>query len=139
MKIGVVGEIHPRVLANFDISEKAFMFELDVDKLFTIAGKQPVYKAVPRYPSLARDIALLVDAEVTYDKIVTALKKFNIISEVRLFDLYEGKQVPEGKKSMAFRLIYQAGDRTLKDEEVDGIQKQILAFLSKEFGATLRS
>ena len=88
---------------------------------------------------MTRDIALLVDAEVTYDKIQAAVKKFGIVTEFKLFDLYEGKQVPAGKKSMAFRLTYQAADRTLKDDEVDGIQKQILALLSKDFGAALRS
>jgi phenylalanyl-tRNA synthetase beta chain len=138
-KIGVVGEIHPRVLANFDIAEKAFIFELDVDKLFAIASKPLVYKTASKYPSVTRDIALLVGADVTYDKIQAVLKKFSIVSEVKLFDLYEGKQVPAGKKSMAFRLTYQMADRTLKDEEVDGIQKQILGLLSKEFGAELRS
>jgi len=138
-KIGVVGEIHPRVLANFDIAEKTFLFELDVDKLFAIASKPLVYRAASKYPSVTRDIALLVDAEVTYDKMLAVLKKFSIIIEVKLFDLYEGKQVPAGKKSMAFRLTYQAADRTLKDEEVDGVQKQVLNLLSKEFGASLRS
>jgi phenylalanyl-tRNA synthetase beta chain len=138
-RLGVVGEIHPRVLANFDIAEKAFLFELDVDKLFTIASKPLVYKAASKYPSVTRDIALLVDAEVTYDKMLAVLKKFSIVSEVKLFDLYEGKQVPAGKKSMAFRLTYQVADRTLKDEEVDGVQKQILGMFSKEFGAQLRS
>ena len=138
-KIGVVGEVHPRVLANFDIAEKAFLFELDVDKLFATADKRLVYKAIPKYPSVTRDIALLIDAEITYDKIMTVLKKFSIVSEAKLFDLYEGEQVPAGKKSMAFRLTFQAMDRTLKDDEVDNIQKQILNLLSKEFGAILRS
>ena len=138
-RIGVIGEVHPRVLANFDINEKVFVFELDVDRLFTVASKPLVYKAASKYPSVTRDIALLVDAEVTYDKIQAAVKKFGIVTEFKLFDLYEGKQVPAGKKSMAFRLTYQAADRTLKDDEVDGIQKQILALLSKDFGAALRS
>ena len=138
-KFGVIGEVHPKVLANFDIEEKAFMLELEVDKLFAMAGKQSIYKAVPRYPSVTRDIALLVDAEVTYDKIMGIIKKFSMISEAKLFDLYEGEQIPKGKKSMAFRITYQAADRTLKDEEVDDIQQQILAVLAREFGATLRA
>ncbi len=138
-RIGVIGEVHPQVLANFDIAEKAYLFELDVERLFSVASKPLVYKAASKYPSVTRDIALLVDADVTYDNIQTALKKFSIVTEFRLFDLYKGKQVPAGKKSMGFRLTYQAADRTLKDDEVDGIQKQILALLSKEFGVTLRS
>lgn len=138
-RIGIVGEVHPRVLANFDISEKVFLFELDVDRLFAVAARPLVYKPASRYPSVTRDIALLVDADVTYDKIQAVIRKFSIVSGVKLFDLYIGKQVPEGKKSIAFRLTYQVADRTLKDEEVDGIQTQILGMLAKEFGASLRS
>ena len=82
---------------------------------------------------------MLVDAAVTYQKIVDIVKAFSLVSDMQLFDLYEGKQVPEGKKSMAFRLTYQAGDHTLKDEEVDKVQQRILERLSKELGATLRS
>ena len=138
-KIGVIGEVHPVVLKNFDVSDSAFLFELDVDKLVTLASKPLVFKAVSKYPSITRDIAMLVDAAVTYQKIVDIVKAFSLVSDMQLFDLYEGKQVPEGKKSMAFRLTYQAADHTLKDEEVDKVQQRILERLSKELGATLRS
>ncbi len=138
-KIGVIGEVHPVVLKNFDISDPAFLFELDVDKLVTLASKPLVFKAVSKYPSITRDIAMLVDAPVTYQKIVDIVKAFSLVSDMQLFDLYEGKQVPEGKKSMAFRLTYQAADHTLKDEEVDKVQQRILERLSTELGATLRS
>ncbi|MGA2367964.1 MAG: phenylalanine--tRNA ligase subunit beta, partial [Dehalococcoidia bacterium] len=79
------------------------------------------------------------DSDVTYDKIVDIIRGFNLVSEVSLFDLYAGEQIPSGKKSMAFRLIYLAADHTLKDEEVDAIQKHILKKLSGELGANLRS
>jgi phenylalanyl-tRNA synthetase beta chain len=138
-KIGVIGEVHPVVLKNFDISDSAFLFELDVDKLVTLASKPLVYKTVSKYPSITRDIAMLVDAAVTYQKIVDIVKAFSLVSDMQLFDLYEGKQVPEGKKSMAFRLTYQAADHTLKDEEVDKVQQRILERLSKELGSVLRS
>lgn len=138
-KIGVIGEVHPAVLRNFDITDPAFLFELDVDKLVTLASKPLVYKAVSRYPAITRDIAMLVDASVSYQKIVDIVKAFGLVSDMQLFDLYEGKQVPEGKKSLAFRLTYQVADHTLKDEEVDKVQKRILERLSKELDATLRS
>jgi phenylalanyl-tRNA synthetase beta chain len=138
-KIGVIGEVHPAVLKNFDISDAAFLFELDVDRLVTLASKPLVYKAVSRYPSITRDIAMLVDAAVAYEKIVDIVKGFSLVSDMQLFDLYEGKQVPEGKKSMAIRLTYQSAGQTLKDEEVDKVQKRILERLSKELGAALRS
>ena len=139
MKIGVIGEVHPAVLMCFDIAEPAFLFELDVDKLLVLASKPLVYKAVTKYPGTTRDIAVLLDAGVTYQKVVDIIKGFSLVSDNQLFDLYVGEQIPEGKKSIAFRLIYQAADRTLTDEEVDKVQKRILERLSKELGATLRS
>jgi len=138
-KLGVIGEVHPVVLKNFDISEPAILFELDVDMLLTLASKPLVYKAVSKYPAITRDIALLLDAAVAYQKIVDIVKAFSLVSEMQLFDLYEGKQVPAGKKSLAFRLTYQSAGQTLKDEEVDKVQQRILERLSKELGATLRS
>jgi phenylalanyl-tRNA synthetase beta chain len=138
-KIGVIGEVHPVVLKNFDISDPAFLFEIDVDKLVTLASKPLVYKAVSKYPSITRDTAMLMDATVTWQRVIDIVKSFNLVSGTQLFDLYEGKQVPEGKKSMAFRLTYQSPDHTLKDEEVDKVQKRILERLSKELGAVLRS
>ncbi len=138
VKIGVIGEVHPAVLRQFDISETAFLFELDVDRLLKISSKPLVYKAVSRYPGTTRDIAVLLDADVEYRKIVEIVKSFNLVSDLQLFDLYVGEQVPPGKKSVAFRLTYQAVDRTLKDEEVDKVQKRILERLSKELGAVLR-
>jgi len=139
VKIGVIGEVHPAVLTRFDIAEPAFLFELDVDKLLTLSSKPLVYKAASKYPGIMRDIAILLDAGIDYQKIVDIVKGFGLVSDMQLFDLYMGEQVPEGKKSIAFRLTYQAADRTLKDEEVDKVQKRILAQLSKELGATLRS
>jgi len=139
IKIGVIGEVHPAVLKQFDIAEPAFLFELDMDRLLKLSSEPLVYKVVSKYPGTTRDIAVLLDAGVDYQKIVEIVKSFSLVSELQLFDLYVGEQVPDGKKSIAFRVIYQAADRTLKDEEVDKVQKRILERLSKELGATLRS
>ena len=82
---------------------------------------------------------MLVDNSISYQQVVDIVKSFSLVSDIQLFDLYVGEQVPADKKSLAFRLTYQAGDRTLKDEEADKVQKRILERLSKELGATLRS
>lgn len=139
VKLGVIGEVHPKVRGNFDLTDAAYIFELDVDKLLPLATKKLVYQAASRYPGITRDIALIVDSDVTYDKIINIVKAFGLVSEVKLFDLYAGEQIPAGKKSMAFRLTYLASDHTLKDEEVDAVQKHILKKLSADLGANLRS
>jgi phenylalanyl-tRNA synthetase beta chain len=138
IKIGVIGEVHPAVLRQFDVSDTAFLFELDMDKLIKLSSRPLVYKAVSKYPGTTRDMAVLLDASVEYQKIIEIIRSFNLVSDLQLFDLYVGEQVPAGKKSVAFRLTYQAADRTLKDEEVDEVQQRILERLSKELGAILR-
>ncbi len=139
VKIGMIGEVHPAVLTRFDIAEPVFLFELYMDKLLALASKPLVYKAISKYPGITRDLAMLLDTCVTYQKVSDIVKEFSLVSAMQLFDLYVGEQVPEGKKSIAFRLTYQASDRTLKDDEVDKVQKRILERLSKELGAILRS
>ncbi|MCX6004192.1 MAG: phenylalanine--tRNA ligase subunit beta [Chloroflexi bacterium] len=139
-KLGVVGEVHPRVRANFDIQDPVFLFEIDLDKLKALSGKQQfIYQAASKFPSTGRDIALLIDEQVTYDRIAGVISSFPLVVDVKLFDLYSGEQIPAGKKSLAFRITYQAPDHTLTDEEVETIQKKIIEKLATEFDAGLRS
>ncbi|MBM3173023.1 MAG: phenylalanine--tRNA ligase subunit beta, partial [Chloroflexi bacterium] len=138
-KLGVVGELHPRICQNFDLSDTAFLFEIDVDKLLSLTGKPMKYKSAPRYPSTTRDIALLVDEPMTYQQIYSAIEGFSLVSQVMPVDLYTGEQVPSGKKSIAVRIVYQSSTHTLTDEEVDKVQQQILDRLAHNLGASLRA
>jgi phenylalanyl-tRNA synthetase beta chain len=138
-KIGTIGEVHPAVIQHFDIGEPVFLFELDLDKLFALSVKQVVYMAASKYPGTTRDLALVLDADVAYETVARLIKSYNLVSDVMLFDVYAGDRIPQGKKSMAFRLVFQADDHTLKDEEVENVQKRILEKLNKELGAVLRS
>ncbi len=138
MVIGVVGELHPKVSQAFELSRPAYLIELDLEKLpaTSVARK---YQPIPRYPSMTRDIALVVDERVNYRQIYTIIRDFPLVNSVTLFDLYVGEQVPVGKKSLAFRVVYQSDTHTLTDAEVDKVQQQILDRLAKELGATLRA
>ena len=139
-KIGVVGEVHPKVVEAFELSTVTYLIELELDKLLSLAsGRKMQFRPLPRYPSATRDIALVVDARVTYQEIVSIIRQFPLVSSVSLFDVYVGEQIPKGKKSLAFRLIYQSPSHTLTDREVDQVQQAILARLSQELGATLRT
>jgi phenylalanyl-tRNA synthetase beta chain len=97
-----------------------------------------VYQPIPRFPSTVRDLALAVDANVSNQKILDIIKNFSLVTNVVLFDVYAGKQVAAGKKSLAYSLEYQSPTHTLTDEEVNRVQEQILARLTKDLGATLR-
>ena len=104
----------------------------------TITNVYKMYEPIPRFPSSTRDLALVVDTSVTHQRILDIIGKFSLVSEVKLFDVYSGKQLPEGKKSLAYRLVYQSPDKTLTDETVNRVQEQILKRLTGELGATLR-
>ena len=137
--VGVIGELHPDIAAEFDISsEPVCLFEIEVDKLLPAVERLRTFQSIPRYPSTDRDIALIVDADLPAQKLQDIIHSFPQVIESTIFDVYQGKQVPEGKKSLAFALRYQSMERTLTDEEVDKIQGKMLARLQKESGAVLR-
>ncbi len=137
-RFGVVGEVHPKVLAAFDISENVYLFEISVTALlpFTIGHK--MFQPIPRFPTTVRDIALVVGTGITHQQVEAIIKSFPLVSQVTIFDVYIGGQVPPGKKSLAYRVVYQSPTHTLTDEEVNKVQQQILDKLSRELGATLR-
>jgi phenylalanyl-tRNA synthetase beta chain len=137
--IGVIGEVHPRVRAAFDISEKVYMFELNVSTLMPYALQSSEYNAIARFPSVIRDIALVLDSGVTHKQVVDIIGRFSLVNEITLFDVYSGKQVEAGKKSLAYRLIFQSAKHTLTDVEVDKVLQQILKKLEGALGATLRA
>jgi len=138
-RLGVVGEAHPKVLEAFDLSENACLFEINVTALspFTVGHK--MFQTIPRFPVTVRDMALVVDTEITHQQLQDIIKSFPLVSRVTIFDVYSGEQVPPGKKSLAYRVIYQSPTHTLAEKEVNKVQQQILEKLTREFGATLRT
>jgi phenylalanyl-tRNA synthetase beta chain len=138
-KVGTVGELHPRVAENFDISTRPVcLFQIDLEKLLPATTTLPVYHPIPRFPTSLRDIALVVDISTPAKDIVDIIQGFPLVAEANIFDVYVGEQVPRGKKSLAFRITYRSPERTLTDEEVNQVQQQILDRLAKDLGATLR-
>ncbi len=137
--LGIIGELHPRVLEAFEITESASLFEINLSQLLPFTLGHRSFQPVPRFPAVERDFALVVDDTVPHNRVQEIIKGFSLVDQVTLFDIYSGKQVPPGKKSLAYRLIFQSPDHTLTDAEVDRVQQQILDRLSQELGATLRS
>jgi phenylalanyl-tRNA synthetase beta chain len=137
-KVGIVGDVHSRVEQAFELSGTACLIEIDLDKLLTNITGIKEYQSIPRFPSVIRDIALVVDEQVSYRTMENIIRSFPLVRRVILFDLYRGKQIPKGKKSFAIRIIYQSPKHTLTDEEVDQTQEQMLAKLHQQLGGTLR-
>jgi phenylalanyl-tRNA synthetase beta chain len=127
------------VAQAFELSGVACLIEIDLEKVLTKITGIKEYQAIPRFPSVTRDIALVVDEQVIYQKVEEIIQGFPLATKVTLFDLYRGEQIPAGKKSFAIRIVYQSPSHTLTDEEVDQTQEQMLAKLHQELGTTLRS
>ncbi len=138
--IGVVGQIHPAVAANYGVDGELYCAELSVEALLAGRGADPEYAPLPKYPPITRDIAVVCGEEVTVGALESAIRKGarGLLKQVSLFDIYRGKSVGEGKKSVAFNLVLRADDRSLTGEEADEDVKSILETLEKDCGAVLR-
>lgn len=139
VELGIMGEIHPEVAETYGIGTKVYCCELIFDVISEKANIETVFKPLPKYPSTSRDIALMVKEEVQVGDLEAVIRKNGgeILEDVKLFDVYRGKQVEDGFKSVAFNITYRAHDRTLKDEDVAFVHEKVLKSL-EEIGASLR-
>ncbi len=137
--LGMMGEVHPGVLENFNLKQSAYIFELDMDKLQTLLPDIVQFNPVPIYPSVPRDITIIIDKNIESRTILknveTAGEEW--IEKLYIFDIYDGDPIPSGKRSISFRIIYRSTERTLEDEEVNRVHKIITTRLLKKFKADL--
>lgn len=138
--IGSFGEVHPVAQENFELDLPTYVLEMEVLPLVEYATAIPKYHHLPKYPAMSRDIAVVVPVEVSNAELEKVICQHagELLKGVRVFDIYTGKQVAEGCKSMAFNLTYQAADRTLTDAEVDASMKKVIAEVSEAYKAKLR-
>ncbi len=138
--VGVMGQVHPLVAKNYGIDADIYCAEINFTKLMDYRLPDPTYTPLPKYPAVTRDLALICDEAVTVaqaeDVITAAAGK--LLQDVKLFDIYRGVGVPEGKKSMAFSLELRADDRTLTDTDSEAVVAKVLADLKEQLNATLR-
>ncbi len=138
--VGVIGQVHPLVAKNYGIDVDVYCAEISFTKLLTVQLPDATYTPLPKYPSVSRDLSLICDEEITVaqieDTITAAAGK--LLRGVKLFDIYRGVGVPEGKKSMAFSLELRADDRTLTDTDSESVVSKVLAALKEKLNATLR-
>ncbi len=137
--IGWIGELHPQWLQKYDLSQGVVCFEVEVAALLEAPLPQP---GVPsKFPPVTRDIALLVNTDITVQALLDAIvgETPAIVRDVRLFDLYQGPNLPQGTKSLAFRVVMQDTERTLTDAEADAARDALVALWGRRFAATLRA
>ncbi len=141
-EVGFLGQIHPNVIREFEINKKALVMELDLTVLDMLRASSAVkFAPLPKFPTVQRDLALVAPVEITTRSIMERIKGIGgeLVERVELFDVYQGEQVPQGMRSLAFSLSYRSREKTLNDNEVNQIQEQLLAKLRSEYGATIRS
>ena len=143
-QIGVMGELHPAVVRNFELrverDQPVLAADIDLEALLPLVPDYYPYTAVPSYPPVREDLALVVDATVPASTVAAALRAAggDLLREVVLFDVYEGSRLPPGRKSLAYHLTFQAADRTLTDKDVSKQRARILRQLEQQIGARLR-
>jgi len=140
--LGIVGQIHPRLVKAEDLPEATFAFELDLGLLLhQVLDQRIQYQSFSSYPAVDRDIALFCGRETPVATLMAQIQTTagSLLDSVMLFDEYVGANVPEGMRSLAFRLVYRATDRTLTDGEVNAVQEQVRGMLTHQFQAQLRS
>ena len=138
--LGIIGEIHPAVSRKYGIETPVYIGELDFENVFLNIKSNVKFKELPKYPAVTRDIAMLVDKTVPVSDIEEIVKKASgkTLESITLFDVYEGAQIPEGKKSVAYSAVYRAADRSLTGDEVQKVFDKVIKNLENQLGAQLR-
>nr|WP_294570522.1 phenylalanine--tRNA ligase subunit beta [uncultured Romboutsia sp.] len=139
--IGTFGELHPDVIENYNLGQRVYVAEIDIDTVFENITLTKSYNPLPKYPSTSRDIALIVKDEVFVKQIEDIIKSNgeDLVESYKLFDVYKGAQIEKGHKSIAYSITYRSKDKTLTDEDVAKVHEKILSELSEKLNANLRS
>jgi phenylalanyl-tRNA synthetase beta chain len=137
--VAYLGEVHPQVLKNFGIGQRAYVAVIDLAELIAMPKEDVKYTGIPKFPAMVRDISLTMKKELLAGQIEAVIRKKGgaLVESYELFDVYEGEQIMEGHKSLAYKITFRAKDRTLTDEEVANAMNKIVATL-EEMGAALR-
>lgn len=139
-RVGELGRIHPEVAEGFDLKRTVYAFRLDFERLFALRGPSPFFTSLPKFPAVSRDMALVAAETLPVEEpldFILGLKE-PLLEQVQIFDVFRSKQLGAGKKSVGYRLTYRASDRSLTDEEVNGIHEKLVKKMVEKFGVSLR-
>ena len=136
----MIGQVHPLVAKNYGIDSEVYCAELNFSKMLGLRLPDPTFTALPKYPAVSRDLALICSEDITVAQVeeVISASAGKLLRKIQLFDIYRGVGVPEGKKSMAFSLQLRADDRTLTDSDSEAVVNNVLAAVKEQLNATLR-
>ena len=138
VKIGYFGQLHPNICSNFEFIKNVYVYDLNIE---SFAGKKEIkYREISKFPSIRRDISIVVDDAVRFEEISESIKKdaSDLLVNLELFDIYRGEGIEKGQKSLALGLTFQSIRSTLKDEEVENNMHMVIRGLSDRLSAKLR-
>jgi len=137
--VGLVGEIDPQVRDTFDLKQPAYILELDLDQIYSIIPQTKSSKPIPKFPAIYRDITIIVDRNIETQTVLETVGKIRepLVESLHLFDVFEGKPIAAGNKSVSFRITYRSSEKTLEDDDVNDLHKSITEHLLEAFDATL--
>lgn len=137
--IGIIGEIHPKVLNAYGLKQTAYVFEIDLGRIIDHVADAIYAQSLPKFPATSRDATLIVDHDMEADLILSVVRQLDqpLVEDVQLFDVFQGNPVPEHHKSVSFRIIYRSDEKTLEDETINQIHKKITDSLVDRFKADL--
>jgi phenylalanyl-tRNA synthetase beta chain len=140
VQVGYIGQVHPLVAKNYKIDADVYCAEINTELLFANMLPEATYVPLPRYPSVTRDLSMVCAEEITVAQAEAVISEAagKLLRNVRLFDIYRGVGVPEGKKSLAFSLELRADDRTLTDADSEGVVTKVLTALQEKLDVVLR-
>jgi len=140
LPVGVAGKVKNSVLRDYDVDRDVYLLDLDLEYLLTLSRPTPIFREIPTFPPSLRDLAVVVKSEVLAEKVLETAQKAGgkLLKSVEIFDIYTGKPIPEGHKSMALGLTFQSAERTLTDKDTQKSWDKILKALGREHGAELR-
>ncbi|MEZ4527857.1 MAG: phenylalanine--tRNA ligase subunit beta [Desulfobacterales bacterium] len=137
-KLGIIGQVHPRVIEAYDLKQTAWVFELDMEAVRLLAPESKKAVPLPRYPAVSRDITLILEKRAEAWDLLKQVRNAGeeLVEDIFLFDVYEGKNIPQDKKSISFRIVYRSSQNTLEDETVSTVHRKISDMLVQRFKAT---
>ena len=140
MPLGELGQLLPTIAKKYDLRDAVYLAEFNLDLLLAKRNPAKSYKPLPQFPSSRRDVALLVPEAITHQAVLTTVKQAKPanLESVELFDVFRGKHVPEGQKSLAYAFTYRATDKTLTDVEVNSAHEKLVAAFKAQLQASVR-
>jgi phenylalanyl-tRNA synthetase beta chain len=138
--VGIIGKLKADILSRCDIGQDVYIAELDIESLISLIDLKKTFRPIPKFPSVKRDVSILLDRDIPAGTIIDAIHKAGIpsIVSVDIFDEYHGKQIPQDKKSLSFSILYRDRSKTLTDSEVEASHSKVKDLLTQQFSAQFR-